>query len=58
MGWNPIVVDHEDAWEPQSWQHRLGATTPKAWACARTCTRMGRSLASLARKEFALGKSE
>ncbi len=59
MGWNPIVVDHEDAWEPQSYRGiSLWGHYPEGMGMRENLTRMGRSLASLARKEFALGKSE
>lgn len=56
LGWNPIVVSDEAAWQPAHYQGiSLWGHFPESLTLGSKLGQMGRGLASLARKEYTVG---
>jgi catechol 2,3-dioxygenase-like lactoylglutathione lyase family enzyme len=56
LGWNPIVVSDEAAWQPAHYQGMsLWGHFPESLTLGSKLGQMGRGIASLARKEYTVG---
>ncbi|MCU0921166.1 MAG: VOC family protein [Burkholderiaceae bacterium] len=56
LGWNPIVVSDEAAWQPAHYQGiSLWGHFPESLTLGSKLGQMGRGIASLARKEYTVG---